>query len=528
MTKYKISCIIVYTFKIRQAMSAKKQERNVNEMKKKSIVTFCLIIIAALLLDAVALFGLPGTLHETYGGMFDEKTGIRKGIDLAGGSVITFEAQAQNPSEEDMESVKSIYETRLTAAGYTEARISIGEGGKVTIEVPSESAAKEAAEAAETPAEEATAEAAQATEAAAETATAAATATATEAATEAASAAPAAAASTKAAKNSTSETEEIAALLSEVAKLTFQDTDGNVVLEGTDVASAKSQFGKPNQTDNSQYYVTVNFTSEGAKKFADATAAAAAKSSPNNRIMIVMDENIVSNPQVREKIDSESCVITGQFTAEDAAKLANQINSGNLPFEMKKISQSTVSAELGADALPTSQLAAGIGILLIMLFMIWRYRLPGLVADLSLLIYIGLICLIMGVFRVNLSLSGIAGIVLSIGMAVDADCIIFERMKEELALGKSIRASVESGFSKAFSAILDSNVTTIISCIVLYMSGIGTVTGFAITLGIGVILSMFTAIVITKFLLRNLVNIGIDNRAMFYNAKKKVGGAENE
>ena len=520
-------------------MSAKKNERNVNEMKKKSIVTFCLIIIAALLLDAVALFGLPGTLHETYGGMFDEKTGIRKGIDLAGGSVITFEAQAQNPSEEDMESVKSIYETRLTAAGYTEARISIGEGGKVTIEVPSELAAKEAAEAAEAPAEGATAEAAQATAEAATAAateaaateaaaTAAATETATEAATEAASATPAAAAATKTAKNSTSETEEIAALLSEVAKLTFQDTDGNVVLEGTDVASAKSQFGKPNQTDNSQYYVTVNFTSEGAKKFADATAAAAAKSSPNNRIMIVMDENVVSNPQVREKIDSESCVITGQFTAEDAAKLANQINSGNLPFEMKKISQSTVSAELGADALPTSQLAAGIGILLIMLFMIWRYRLPGLVADLSLLIYIGLICLVMGVFRVNLSLSGIAGIVLSIGMAVDADCIIFERMKEELALGKSIRASVESGFSKAFSAILDSNVTTIISCVVLYMSGIGTVTGFAITLGIGVILSMFTAIVITKFLLRNLVNIGIDNRAMFYNAKKKVGGAENE
>ena len=497
-------------------------------MKKKSIVTFCLVVIVALLLNAVAFFGLPGTLHEKYGGMFDSKTGIRKGIDLAGGSVITFEAQYPNPSEEQMEAVKSVYETRLTQAGYTEARISIGEGGKVTIEVPSETAAKEAEQA---KAQETAAPAAEATEAAETDQTTAETAAETTAtATEAAPATDAAAnkAATAATKSATSETDEIAALLSEVAKLTFRDTSGNVVLEGTGVASAKSQYGRPNNAANSQWYVTVNFTSEGADKFSAATAAAAAKASPNNRILIYMDETEVSGPSVRERIDSDSCVITGEFTQQQADKLASQINSGNLPFEMKKISQSTVSAELGADALPTSQLAAGIGILLIMIFMVWRYKLPGLVADLSLLIYIGLICLVMGVFSVNLSLSGIAGIVLSIGMAVDADCIIFERMKEELALGKSIRASVEAGFSKAFSAILDSNVTTIISCVVLYLSGIPTVIGFAVTLGIGVILSMFTAVVITKYLLRNLVNIGVQNRNMFYSAKKKVGGAENE
>ena len=241
-----------------------------------------------------------------------------------------------------------------------------------------------------------------------------------------------------------------------------------------------------------------------------------------------MDETEVSRPQVHEKIDSDSCVITGSFTAEQASTLASQINSGNLPFEMTKISQQTLGAELGDDALPTSQKAAVIGIILVMLFMIWRYRLPGLIADLSLLIYVGLICLAMGLFHVNLSLAGIAGIVLSIGMAVDADCIIFERMKEELVLGKSIRASVEAGFSKALSAIFDSNITTIITCIVLYISGIGTVKGFATTLGIGVILSMFTAIVVTKFLLRNLVNIGVKNRNLFFNSKKKAGGAENE
>ena len=498
-------------------------------MRKKSIVTFCFVIVAAVLLNLVAFCGLPGSLQDKFGGMFDDKTGIRQGIDLRGGSVITFMApEGSNPSNDEMETVKAIYETRLNAAGYTEARISIGEGGQVTIEIPTGTAPSstttvEVATAAPEATEEA--EEAEATEAAASEEP-----EATEEASEEPEATEAAAAKEETATaapasrtGATSETDEAVALLSEVAKLTFKDASGNVVLEGTDVASAKSIYGKPNQTSNSQYYVQVSFTAEGAKKFSEATANAV-----GSTISICMDDNIVSAPRVNERIDSDSCVITGDFTSQNASRLANQINSGNLPFEMTKISQSTVGAELGDDALPTSQKAAVIGIILVMLFMLWRYKLPGLIADLSLLIYIGLICLAMGVLRINLSLSGIAGIVLSIGMAVDADCIIFERIKEELALGKSIRASVEAGFSKAFSAILDSNVTTIITCVILYLSGIGTVTGFAITLGIGVVLSMFTAIIITKFLLRTLVNIGVKNRNMFYNAKKQSGGAENE
>ena len=210
-----------------------------------------------------------------------------------------------------------------------------------------------------------------------------------------------------------------------------------------------------------------------------------------------MDGKDISSPRVSEEINSDSCIISGDFTPETAQDLANKIKSGQLPFDMKVISQETVGAELGANALPTSLLAAAIGIILIMIFMVIMYRIPGLIADISLLIYVGLIGLAMGIFHVNLSLSGIAGIVLSIGMAVDADCIIF-----------------------------DSNITTIISCVVLYISGIGAVTGFATTLGIGVILSMFTAIVITKFLLKQLVGIGIENRSLFYNAKAKKGGAE--
>ena len=440
-------------------------------MKKKSIVSFCLLVVIAILLNLVAFFGLPGNMHQKFGGMLNGETGIRQGIDLAGGSVITFQAQAENPTADQMQAVKAVYETRLTGAGYTESRVSVNEGGKVTIEIPNGKTSE---------------------------------------------------------GTTAADTDEAVELLSEVAKLTFQDADGNVVLNGEDVTSATSQYGKYSDTAPQQYYVTVNFTSEGTKKFAVATEKAAAESEGRNIINICMDENVVSNPRVSEKIDSSSCVISGNFTAEEADKLANQINSGNLPFEMKKITQETVGAELGKDALPKSLLAAGIGIILIMLFMIWRYRLPGVVACVSLLIYIGLICLALGLFRVNLSLSGIAGIVLSIGMAVDADCIIFERMKEELAIGKSIRASVESGFSKALSAIVDSNITTIITCIVLYMSGIGTVTGFATTLGIGVVLSMFTAIVITKILMRNLVNLGVSNKNLFCKMKKVTGGMENE
>ena len=150
-----------------------------------------------------------------------------------------------------------------------------------------------------------------------------------------------------------------------------------------------------------------------------------------------------------------------------------------------------------------------------MLFMLLIYRIPGLIADLALLFYVGIISLVLGVFRINLSLSGIAGIILSIGMAVDANVIIFERMKEELKLGKTVKASVDAGFHKAFGAILDSNVTTIITCVVLYLSGIGTIRGFAVTLGWGVVISMLTAIVITKFLLKQFVRLNIQNRKMF-------------
>lgn len=407
------------------------------------------MLIIALGLNYLAFFGVNIAGYD-YDGVFDEERGIRKGIDLAGGSVISFQADASNPSDEEMDIVEAIFQTRLTSQGYSEARIS-RDSDKITVEIPS-----------------------------------------------------------------VFETDSAAELLGSMAKLTFTDADGNVVLDGaTDIKTAEYAYEPVQNGGNSENIVKLTFNDSAVEKFAAATRDAAAKPEGSNYIAIRMDDEVISAPRVSSEINSDSCVISGSFTTESAKQLANQIKSGQLPFSLSVITKDTVGAELGKDALPTSLMAAGIGILVIMLFMIIIYGVNGLIADLALLIYVGIVTLILGLFRVNLSLSGIAGVVLSIGMAVDANVIIFERMKEELKLGKSIKASVEAGFSKAFSAILDSNVTTIISCVVLYMSGIGTVAGFALTLGIGVVVSMFTAIVITRFLLKQLVNVGITNRKLF-------------
>ncbi|MBQ7986587.1 MAG: protein translocase subunit SecD [Clostridia bacterium] len=421
-------------------------------MKKKSVLLLILVVIIAVILNCVAFIGFDISGFK-YGGVFDENQGIRKGIDLAGGSVITFEANAANPTEEQMDIVEGIFNTRLTGAGYTEARISRDNGGQITVEIPA-----------------------------------------------------------------VTNTDEAASLLGSTAKLTFRDADGNIVLDGaTDIKNAEYQYGQATDTASAaEAYVLVTLKPEAVAKFANATRQAAARMAEGkNYIAIYMDEQMISAPSVQSEINAESCIINGGFTPETAQTLANQIKSGQLPFDLSVITKETIGAELGSDALPTSMLAAGIGVLLIMLFMIALYRISGLMASIATAIYVGLIALVLGLMRVNLSLSGIAGIITSLGMAVDANVIIFERMKEELNLGKTIKASVEAGFNKAFSAILDSNVTTIITCVVLYLSGIGTIRGFAVTLGLGVVISMFTAIVVTKFLLKQLVNLNLKNRKLY-------------
>lgn len=407
------------------------------------------MVILAVCLNYLAFFGIEIAGYD-YDGVFDEERGIRKGIDLAGGSVISFQADASNPSEEEMDVAEAIFQTRLNSQGYSEARIS-RDGDKITVEIPS-----------------------------------------------------------------VFETDSAANLLGSMAKLTFTDSDGNVVLDGAeDIKTAEYAYEPVTNGGNAENIVRLTFNDNAVEKFAKATREAAAKPEGSNYIAIMMDDQRISAPRVEKEINSNNCVIFGEFTTESAKQLANQIKSGQLPFSLTVITKDTVGAELGKDALPTSLTAAGIGIVLIMIFMVIIYGINGLIADLALLIYVGIVSLILGLARVNLSLSGIAGVVLSIGMAVDANVIIFERMKEELKNGKTVKAAVDAGFNKAFSAILDSNVTTIISCVVLYLSGIGAVTGFALTLGIGVVVSMFTAVVITKFLLRQLVYLNVTNRKLF-------------
>ena len=226
---------------------------------------------------------------------------------------------------------------------------------------------------------------------------------------------------------------------------------------------------------------------------------------------IVMDNQVISSPSVSSQIDSDSCVISGSFTRDSASELADLINAGQIPFSLKQVELRSVGPQLGADAMRTSLIAGAIGIVLVMLFMLIVYRIPGLVASIALCFYMVLEALIFSLVRVNLSLPGIAGIILSIGMAVDANVIIFERVKEELKNGKTVKSAIDSGFKRAFTAILDSNITTLIACAVLFFLGTGTIVGFATTLGIGVIVSMFTALTVTHFLLNRMVDFRIRN-----------------
>ena len=416
----------------------------------KSIAKLLVVILLIAAVVYTAFFDVTIFGYTNYG-VLDEEHGVKRGLDLTGGSVIVYEADAESASAEDMSKVESIMRKRLDGLGYTEATVSIQGEKRVRIEIPS-----------------------------------------------------------------ITDPEEAVAQLGQTAQLNFVDADGNVVLDGADVKSAKKMYGPVTENGASQNYVQLELNESGVQKFSDATAAAAAKKSENkNYIAIVLDEQVVSAPYVDEQITSDTAVITGDFTPEAAVELANLISAGQLPFNLKNVELRSVGPTLGEKALETSLTAAGIGIIIILLFMLVIYRVPGLAADLALCAYVGLLALIMGLLRVNLTLPGFAGIILSVGMAVDANVVIFERIKEEIGTGKTIKAAVGSGFKRAFTAILDSNVTTLIAAVVLYVYGTGTVKGFAVTLGLGILVSMFTAIVVTKFILVQISNIVAKNKKLY-------------
>jgi preprotein translocase subunit SecD len=285
-------------------------------------------------------------------------------------------------------------------------------------------------------------------------------------------------------------------MLGKTALMEFKDMSGKTVLTGSDLKDAKAQIAQ-----NNQAVVSMEFTSEGSKKFADITARNIGK-----QISISLDGQVLTSPVVQEAITGGHAQITGSRNMEDAERLAILLRSGSLPVKLEVLENRTVGPTLGQDSKEKSIKAFAIGVAGVFLFMLLFYRLSGLVADIALLLYVLLLLLIMKYLNATLTLPGIAGIILSIGMAVDGNVLIFERFKEEVLNGKGLRQAMDLGFSRAIVTILDSNITTIIACAVLFYLGTGPIKGFAVTLALGVLLSMFSAVTVTKFLLKFLIN----------------------
>lgn len=304
--------------------------------------------------------------------------------------------------------------------------------------------------------------------------------------------------------------------LGKPGSLVFQDAEGNTVLQGSDVASAEGQVAQDQSTKNNEYIVSLTFTEEGAKTFAEVTEANVGK-----QISIVYDGEVISAPTVKEAITGGKCQIDGMSSIEEAKELASFIRIGGLKLELTELRSSVVAAQLGVDAIKTSLQAGIIGLIIVILFMIFVYRIPGIVASFALLIYTTLILVTLNAFDITLTLPGIAGIILGIGMAVDANVIIYARIQEEIAAGISVKTAVKSGFKKAFSAIFDGNITTLIAAFVLMWLGSGSVKGFAYTLALGIVMSMFSALVVSRYIMYSLYAIGVQDEKWYGKAKER-------
>ena len=413
--------------------------------KKKGIIS--LIILLAL---------FAGGVYTTIFGLDAEKTGaasgIKQGLDLAGGVSITYQVTGnEDPSKEDM--ADTIYKLQKRVEQYSTEAVVYQEGNnRINIEIPGVSDAN--------------------------------------------------------------------AVLEELGKpgsLVFLDKDGNEVLSGTDVADA--QAGQQQDSmGNGQYVVSLTMTDEGTKKFAEATKAAA----PNHDIIyIVYDEQVVSYPSVNSEITDGNAVIEGMASYEEANQLASTIRIGGLKLQLEELRSNVVGAQLGQEAVNTSLMAAAIGFAIVAVFMIAVYFVPGIASVIALGIYVVITLLLLNAFNITLTLPGIAGIILSIGMAVDANVIIFARIREEIASGKTVSSAIKIGFQKALSAILDGNITTLIAALVLGIKGTGSVKGFAQTLGLGIVVSMFTALFVTKLLMKIFYALGVTNEKFYGKARER-------
>ncbi|MCI5510342.1 MAG: protein translocase subunit SecD [Eubacterium sp.] len=308
-------------------------------------------------------------------------------------------------------------------------------------------------------------------------------------------------------------------ILEELGKpgsLEFQDESGEVVLNGSDIADAQGAVYDDPNTGVKKYVVSLTLTKDGTDKFAKAT-----EENLNKTIAIVYDGETISAPTVQAVISDGKAEISGQSSIEEAKSLASIIRIGSLKLELEELRSSVVGAQLGQQAIKTSLIAGGIGLALVAVFMMIVYALPGVVAALSLAIYTGLELLMLNAFDLTLTLPGIAGIILSIGMAVDANVIIYARIREEIAAGKSVRTSIKTGFQKATSAIVDGNITTLIAAAVLGAMGTGSVKGFAMTLALGIVLSMFTALVVSRLITNAFYAVGLRDEKYYGRQKER-------
>lgn len=432
-------------------------------MKRKGKATLGLIGIAVIvaLLAYVSVFGI-GSENKL------SAAGIRRGLDLEGGVSITYQAVKENPTQEEMSD--TAYKLRLRVDNYsTEADVYQEGTSRINVDIPgvgdAEKILKELGKAGSIyfiyGKDNITYQAS---------------------------------------------TEEY------VLTKTIEELEaaGQIVLTGSDIAKADAGQQQAQAGVGKEIIVVLKLNEEGKEKFATATAK-----SVGERIAIVYDGKVISAPRVSQAIPNGEAYINGMASYQEAERLASTIRIGALPLELEEIRSTTVGAQLGEEAVSTSLIAAAIGFLCVIIFMIVLYRIPGLAASIALCIYIGIMIVLLNLFRVTLTLQGIAGIILSIGMAVDANVIIFQRIREELATGKTVRSSMKLGFHKALSAIVDGNVTTLIAAAVLYFVGSGSVKGFATTLAIGILISMFTALVVTKYVLQILYDLGFDHEKYF-------------
>ncbi len=415
-------------------------------MKKGQAITYLLILV--LLLSGLGYTAAVGIGADRAGSM----SGIKLGLDLAGGVSITYQVVGEEPpSDEDMSD--TVYKLQQRVEGFSTEAIVYREGNdRINIEIPGVS-------------------------------------------------------------NANTILEE----LGKPGSLVFMNSAGEEVIRGSDVINAAAGY-MPDSMGNNEPVVSLTLSAEGAQKFAAATRAAAPT---NDYIAIVYDDVIVSMPTVQSEITNGEAVINGIGGFEEAEQLASTIRIGGLKVELEDLRSNVVGAQLGEEAISTSLRAALIGLGIVILFMIIVYYMSGLAASLALFLYTELMIILLEAFEITLTLPGIAGIILSIGMAVDANVIIFARIREELATGKTVPSAFKIGYKKALSAILDGNITTLIAAAVLYLLGTGPIKGFAETLALGIVLSMFTALFVTKWIMNGLYALGFQSIKLYGKAKER-------